>query len=149
MAVVLTNTATSSPGTALTWLAKPSSACSGWLWLQIQFSVPRLAFSAISQGAVGTMTPLASFLLTTAACAVVARLALRRDALLRVLLASGGWRPANPAAPSAESCRNWRRSMGRIRDEARRRGVGATVRWEGLHGTEFTSAPSLQLGAAR
>ena len=67
----LTNTATSSPGTALTWLAKPSSACSGWLWLQIQFSVPGLAFSAISQGAVGTVTPLGSFLSTTAARPVV------------------------------------------------------------------------------
>ena len=46
------------PAPRSTWLAKPSSAWSGWTWLQIQLSVPGLAFSAISHGAVGTMTPL-------------------------------------------------------------------------------------------
>ena len=39
---MLTNSATSSPATALTWLAKPSSAWSGCTWLQIQLRVPGL-----------------------------------------------------------------------------------------------------------
>ena len=30
-----------------------------------------------------------------------------------------------------------------------RAGVGATVRWEGLHGAEFTLAPPVQMGGAR
>ncbi len=53
-------------GTALTWLAKPSSVWLGCTWLQIQLRVPGRAFSAISHGAVGTITPLANLVSTTA-----------------------------------------------------------------------------------
>ncbi len=118
--MVLTNSATSSPGTALTWLANPSSAWSGWLWLQIQFSVPGLAFSAISQGAVGTVTPLASV------CPDDGRPAGDAGASLAVAGTRCFWcgveavAPANPAAPSAESCRNWRRSIGRSAEGSER-----------------------------
>ncbi len=147
-AVVLTKSATSSPCFALTWLAKPSSAWSGCTWLQIQLRVPVLAFSAISQGAVGTMTPLASVVVCTAgrwpACG-----AEHAPGGFLALCPRRPSRPAAaPAAPSAESCRNWRRSIGfpsvgfpsvgfrsglpELRSRWRR-GIGPAVRREGLH----------------
>src|SRR3974390_1221212 len=64
-AVVLTKSATSSPATALVWLAKPSSVWFGCTWLQIQLSVPGRVFSSMSQVAVGTATPLASVVTAT------------------------------------------------------------------------------------
>ena len=56
-AVVLTNRASSSPGTALTWLANPSIACGVWIPVTTQLLVPGLAFSSISHRAVGTTRP--------------------------------------------------------------------------------------------
>ena len=145
--MLLTNTATSSPGTALTWLAKPSRAWSGWLWLQIQFSVPALAFSAISQGAVGTVTPLASFVSTTAACpAAWCRLAFAGHPLLRVLGVEAR-RTGEPDGAERGELQELAAVDGALRWE--RPGVGATVRREGRHGGKCTHAPpiaALRLG---
>ncbi len=133
--MVLTKTATSSPGTALTWLAKPSSACSGWLWLQIQFSVPGLAFSAISQGAVGTITPPASFLSTTAGCSGGAALGLRRYPLRVVLGAQAGGadEPGRPERGDLQELAAVERAL--RTESARARGhrpVGGAARDESL-----------------
>ena len=101
-ASVLTKSATSSPCTALTWLAKPSSAWSGCTWLQIQLRVPVFVFSAISHGAVGTMTPLGS---------VVASIAGRLGSLWRWRACACGFLRVAPATlePAARRARGTQR----------------------------------------
>src|SRR5580704_15815823 len=111
-AVVLTKSATSSPCFALTWLAKPSSAWSGCTWLQIQLRVPVFLFSAISQGAVGTMTPPASVVVCTAGTLACVWCRACAGGFLALCPRRPSRPAAAPAAPSAESCRNWRRSIG-------------------------------------
>ena len=131
-AVVLTNSATSSPGTALTWLAKPSSAWSGWTWLQIQFSVPGLAFSAISHGAVGTMTPLGSFVSTTAGVLRRCRRLARAGTRCFGCLAPGGWRRRTRRRRARRAAGTARRSMAALATGAARgrsrRPVGGAAR---------------------
>ena len=116
------------------------------MWLQIQFNVPGLAFSAISQGAVGTVTPLASFLLTTATCPVACgRFGMRRHPFLRVLVEARG--TGEPGRAERGELQELAAVDGALRRERLR--VGATVRWEGLHGGKCTHAPRLQPGGWR
>ena len=115
------------------------------MWLQIQFSVPGLAFSAISQGAVGTMTPLGSFVFTTAACSVVVAPGPGRHALLGVPLAQAGG-AGEPGRAERGQLQELAPVDGALRTEAARgrshRPVGGAAR------TKFTSAPSARPGRA-
>src|SRR6202044_2814956 len=89
------------------------SACSGWTWLQIQFSVPGFAFSAISHGAVGTITPLGSLASTTAGGGASTWRVARAGTRCLGVRFPRRTAPANPAAPRADSGNNWRGFIGR------------------------------------
>ncbi len=111
--------------------------------MQIQSSVPGLAFSAISHGAVGTVTPLGSVASTTAG--------LRRG---RVAPGPGRWarRAALVVVAQAGAGQPGGAEGGELQElpavdgtsVRRGRGVGAAVRAEGLHRDNFTRTPLLQ-----
>ena len=63
---MLTYSTTSSPATALTWLAKPSRSPAVWVPVTTQSMVPGRWFSRTSQAATGTVTPLARVTAETA-----------------------------------------------------------------------------------
>ena len=111
--------ATSSPLTALTWLAKPSRECAGWITLQIQSIVPGFWFSATSHDAVGTVTPLVSAVCCTAGTVVVvlgAGVLARAGGRARAPCVGPRDGPAqaprvSPVAPAAAIWRKRRRSI--------------------------------------
>ena len=100
-----------------------------------------MAFSAISQGAVGTMTPLGSVVSTTAGAASWRGGAARAGTrVLRRAWRSGATRPARPRRARRAAGIGGGRGGGLRRGRGRRR-VGAAVRWEGLHGASLPDSP--------